>query len=218
VTKSRALARFAVAVAVALVVSVGLVGSASAHDVLISSNPADGATLATVPTTVTFTFDQPVQNFDPVVSLVGPDGKQYATGAPVISGNTVTGTVGAGPAGAYTAAYRIVSADGHPVTGEIHFTLGGDAAPASTGASGDASASGAATPAPSAVVSSGVSGSGLIAGPTSTAGTTVNAAPAVRSAGLSAWLWIGLVVAALVIAVAAVILLRRPGRGADRDY
>lgn len=116
------LVRVACAAVVAVTVGVGLAGPASAHDVLVASDPADGAALAKAPTSMTFTFDQPVQNFDPVVSLVGPDGRQYATGTPAISGNTVTGTVGTGPAGAYTAAYRIVSADGHPVTGEVHFS------------------------------------------------------------------------------------------------
>ncbi len=115
--------RLSVAGVLAIAIGVGLAGPASAHDVLISSDPANGGTLAKAPTSMTFTFDQPVQNFDPVVSLVGPDGRQYATGTPAISGNVVTGTVGTGPTGAYTAAYRIVSADGHPVTGEIHFTM-----------------------------------------------------------------------------------------------
>lgn len=118
-----ALTRLAVAAVLAAVAGVGLAGPASAHDVLISSDPADGSTLAKAPTSMTFTFDQPVQNFDPVMSLLGPDGRQYATGTPTVSGNVVTGSVGTGPAGAYTGAYRIVSADGHPVTGEVHFTM-----------------------------------------------------------------------------------------------
>src|ERR1700712_3576975 len=132
------LSGFVVALLMAIGVSVGLAGAAFAHDVLISSNPAENATVATAPSSISFTFDEPVQNFEPVVSLVGPDGKQYATGTPVISGNVVSGTVGPGPAGAYTAAYRIVSADGHPVTGEIHFTLAGDSevAPSAGVASG----------------------------------------------------------------------------------
>jgi methionine-rich copper-binding protein CopC len=167
------LARLAVTAFVVLTVGVGLAGSASAHDVLISSSPADGAALAKAPTSMTFTFDQPVQNFDPVVSLVGPDGRQYATGTPTISGNTVTGTVGTGPAGAYTAAYRIVSADGHPVTGEVHFSM---------------------------TVSGGATGAAL-------GGAAVAAS---SSGGLSGWLWAGLAVAAVLIAGAAVVLLRRP--------
>ena len=141
------LIRLAVAGLLAVSVGIGLAGPASAHDVLISSDPADGSTLSKAPTTMTFTFDQPVQNFDPVMSLVGPDGRQYATGTPSVSGSTVTGTVGTGPAGAYTGAYRIVSADGHPVTGQVHFqvtvsggatgaVIGGAAVPAAGSSSG----------------------------------------------------------------------------------
>ena len=199
----RSLARLAAALLLALGVMVGLVGSASAHDVLISSNPKDGATLSNAPTSITFTFDQPVQNFDPVVSLIGPDGKQYATGTPTISGNVVTGSVGSGPAGAYTAAYRIVSADGHPVTGEIHFTL-------TTGheASSPPSAAGSVVPGTTSP------GTGTSAAPPSIA------APRSGSGGLSAWVWIGLILAAVVVAAAGVVLLRRPAPGArpDKDY
>lgn len=173
--------RLAVAVALFVAVGVGLAGPASAHNVLISSDPADGSTLAKVLTSLTFTFDQPVENFDPVVSLVGPDGRQYATGTPTISGNVVTGVVGIGPAGAYTGAYRVVSADGHPVTGAVHFTV---------------SVSGGAT------------------------GAAVSGPGAASSSGLSGWLWAALAVAAVLIAVAAVLLLRRPrsGSAAGRDY
>jgi methionine-rich copper-binding protein CopC len=177
--------RLAVAAVVAVTVGVGLAGPASAHDVLVSSDPADGSTVAKTFNSMTFTFDQPVQNFDPVLSLVGPDGRQYATGTPTISGNTVTGSVGIGPVGAYTAAYRIVSADGHPVTGEVHFSM---------------------------TVSGGATGAAL-------SGTAVPAA-AGSSGGLSGWLWAGLAVAAVLIAVAAVLLLRRPRarQSASKDY
>lgn len=178
------LTRLAVAAVLAVTVGVGLAGPASAHNVLISSDPADGSRLAKVPSSLTFTFDQPVQNFDPVVSLVGPDGRQYATGTPTISGNVVTGTVGTGPAGRYTAAFRIVSADGHPVTGEVHFST---------------SVSGTATGA--------------------VAGGTAGSSAATSSGGLSGWLWAGLAVAAVLVAAAAVLLLRRPRAGTPTgDY
>ncbi len=182
--------RFVVAVVLVVGLGIGPAGSAAAHDVLISSDPSEGTTLKTAPAAVTFTFDQPVQNFDPVVSLVGPDGRQYATGTPVISGNVLTGSVATGPAGAYTAAYRVVSADGHPVTGEIRFTL---AVGAGSSAGPEAPTSGVPGPAAAAARSSG---------------------------GLSAWLWIGLIIAALLIAAAVVVLLRRPKSTAagDEDY
>ncbi len=203
----RRLLRIGILVIVMVGFSVGLAGPASAHDVLISSNPPDGASLTKVPASVTFTFDQPAQNFDSVVSLIGPDGKQYAAGKPSVSGNTVTGTVTAGPAGAYTAAYRVVSSDGHPVTGEVHFTLAGDNGPSSVASSGG---SPAASEAASAVASA--SAGGPAAQPPNSS--------AVRSdsSGLSAWLWIGLIAAAVVIAFAAVLLIRRPAsRGGKRN-
>jgi hypothetical protein len=222
VTKVRLLSRLVGALLITIGISVGFAGSASAHDVLISSNPADNATVQVAPTTVSFTFDQPIQNFDPVVSLVGPDGKQYATGSPQISGNVITGTVGVGPAGTYTAAYRIVSADGHPVTGQIHFTLAGDEGVPASGVAVSDSASG---PPGSGTTTAGAQPSGgaestttsaASAGPTS---GTVAAGPAAGSSGgLSAWLWIGLIVAALVIVTAGGLLWRRPARDRDSDY
>ena len=199
----RRLLRIGILVMVMVGFSVGLAGPASAHDVLISSNPPDGASLTKVPASVTFTFDQPVQNFDSVVSLIGPDGKQYAAGKPSVSSNTVTGTVTAGPAGAYTAAYRVVSSDGHPVTGEVHFTLAGDNGPSSVVSSGGS---------PAASEAASASAGGPAAQPPNSS--------AVRSdsSGLSAWLWIGLIAAAVVIAFAAVLLIRRPAsRGGKRN-
>jgi methionine-rich copper-binding protein CopC len=214
VTVVRAIGRIVGLLTVVAGICIGLAGSASAHNVLISSNPPDGAQLATVPTSVTFTFDQPVQNFDPVVSLIGPDGRQYATGTPTVSGSTVSGSVSAGPAGAYIAAYRVVSADGHPVTGQVHFSLEGDDGAVPT-VSGNASASTAGS-GPPASGSAAVS----VSAPSSSASLPAISGPQAGSGGLSAWLWIGLIAAAVVIAFAAVLLLRRPGGDRPRrnDY
>ncbi|MET3808014.1 methionine-rich copper-binding protein CopC [Nakamurella sp. UYEF19] len=212
-TVASLLARVAATTLIAVGLWLGLAGSASAHDVLVSSDPADGSTVAVAPTVITFTFDQPVQNFDPVVSLIGPDGKQYATGTPAISGNVVTGTVGAGPAGAYTAAYRIVSADGHPVTGEVRFTLAGDEGVPSGSAVGSPSVG---APSPAADSPSTGESSGVAPAPATEASA---AAPVASSGGLSTGLWIALVVAALVVAAAVIVLLRRPRtRSANKDY
>ena len=202
--------RFLAALILAVGLSVAVAGSASAHDVLISSTPVDGSTLQAAPSTITFNFDQPVQNYDPVIALIGPDGKHYESGTAQVNGNSVTGSVTSGPTGAYIASYRIVSADGHPVTGEVHFTLAAGATPATGPASGGTVASGAG--------SSGAVASAAV--PTASTSTAAASAPAATKAGLSAWIWIALIVAALVIVAAAVILLRRPAgvKSADKDY
>ena len=133
---------------------VGLAGPASAHNVLIASDPTEGATLQQAPTTVRLTFDQPVQDFEPIVTVVGPDGQRYESGAPVVDSTVVTAAVGALPvAGAYVIAYRVVSADGHPVQGEVHFELAAAAVASSAAGVSPAPASSAApdsTPAGSA--------------------------------------------------------------------
>src|SRR5689334_3328914 len=62
-----------------LIMTAGVVfaGPAAAHNVLISSDPTDGSTLQVAPTSVRLTFDQPVQDFEPVVTIIGPDGQRY---------------------------------------------------------------------------------------------------------------------------------------------
>ncbi len=129
---ARQLIRLTVVAVLTAVAAIGLAAPASAHNVLLSSNPADGAVLQTSPTTVQLTFDQPVENFEPVVSVLGPDGQRYESGTPQVDSTEVTAGVGALPgAGDYVIAYRVVSADGHPVQGEIRFRLD---APASSSA------------------------------------------------------------------------------------
>lgn len=127
-------ARLAAVVALVVGATVGLAGPALAHNVLTGSDPVDGAILTKAPSTITLTFDQPVQNFEPVMTVTGPNGNRFETGPPAILGNQASVPVnGAGPVGGYTASYRVVSADGHPVTGEIHYTLEAAAAGTATG-------------------------------------------------------------------------------------
>ena len=102
---------------------------ASAHNVLISSDPVDGSTVQTAPTSVSLTFDLPIQNLDPQLVVTGPNGNDFASAAPTIDSNVISVPLGPlGAAGVYQIAYRIVSADGHPVTGQLSFTLAAAAA------------------------------------------------------------------------------------------
>jgi methionine-rich copper-binding protein CopC len=99
-------------------------GTAFAHDVLIGSDPADGASLPVGPNQVTLRFDLPVQETFSTITVVGPDGGHFEAGPARVDGSTVTAPVRPlGPAGPYTIGYRIVSDDGHPLSGSIRFTL-----------------------------------------------------------------------------------------------
>ncbi|MGP4018575.1 copper resistance CopC family protein [Saccharopolyspora sp. 5N708] len=116
-----------VAVAVlALAALLGGAGTALAHNVLVSSDPADGAQLATGPREVRLTFDQPVRAGEGynTVNVVGPDGSYWTDGQVRVEGNSVIAPVRElGPAGVYTIGYRVLSNDGHPVPGKVTFTL-----------------------------------------------------------------------------------------------
>ncbi|TDV50864.1 copper resistance CopC family protein [Actinophytocola oryzae] len=99
---------------------------ASAHNTLVSSNPVENSSLDAGPQTVVLTFDQPVQEGEGLnsVAVTGPDGKQWQGGPADVDSNVVSAPVRElGPTGVYTIGYRIVSADGHPVSGKVTFTL-----------------------------------------------------------------------------------------------
>ncbi|MEO3794157.1 copper resistance protein CopC [Nonomuraea sp. B10E15] len=101
---------------------------AEAHNVLIGSDPEDGATLTSSPARVTLVFDQPVRQGYAQVGVTGADGSAWADGAAEIAAERVSVKVKPLAAGgSYVVGYRILSADGHPVTGKIGFSLAADA-------------------------------------------------------------------------------------------
>lgn len=97
---------------------------ASAHAALEGSSPQQGASLVALPDEVTFTFSQEM-SAPAYVMVRGPDGTALTSGDPVVQRNVVRQRLRASTAtGTYTMAYRAVSVDGHPVTGQIAFTVG----------------------------------------------------------------------------------------------
>ncbi|GAA2821484.1 copper resistance CopC family protein [Saccharopolyspora taberi] len=112
--------------ALSLAALLGGAGTALAHNVLVGSDPAEGAQLEVGPQQVRLTFDQPVRAGEGynTVNVVGPDGTYWTDGKVSVEGTSVTAPVRElGPAGVYTVGYRILSADGHPVPGKVTFTL-----------------------------------------------------------------------------------------------
>jgi copper resistance protein C len=97
---------------------------ASAHAMLVSAEPADGATLTAGPDRVSATFNQPLQANFAAMTVVGPDAKLWSTGEPTVQDAIVSVRMRPlGPAGSYTVNYRVTSADGHAVSGSWSFRL-----------------------------------------------------------------------------------------------
>ena len=101
------------------------VAPAGAHAELDSSDPVDGATLASAPSALTFTFGEDVLKQGNAVTLtVVESGTRLDLGPLSVDGAGVSvDWPAASPAGAFRAAYRVVSADGHPIDGSITFTV-----------------------------------------------------------------------------------------------
>ncbi|MDT0276040.1 copper resistance CopC family protein [Blastococcus goldschmidtiae] len=100
-------------------------GTALAHTGLQSSTPADGETLTAAPDAVTLTFSSAVASEFAQIAVTGPDGESVTSGEFTIDGAMVTQPVSTSGEGAYVVAYRVVSDDGHPVSGQLTFTLTG---------------------------------------------------------------------------------------------
>ncbi|MGA4993553.1 copper resistance CopC family protein [Nonomuraea bangladeshensis] len=117
--------------------------AAQAHNVLVGSDPRDGATLTAAPGRVTLVFDQAVRQGYAQIGVTGADGSSWADGDAVVAAERVSVKLKALPGGgAYVVGYRILSADGHPVTGKLTFTVAsaGPASPAPAEATPDAAA------------------------------------------------------------------------------
>jgi copper resistance protein C len=173
-------------------------GTAAAHDVVTGSDPAEGTTVATAPTQVSVTFDQAPQPGLATLTVVGPDGAHHEQGPVTTRGDVVSVPVGPLPtAGAYEIGYRIVSSDGHPVSGSIAFTLtnpspAGAAAPAAPG-----------TPTAAAPADPAHAGHADPTAPPSPA------ASADGDSGGGAPAWVFVVIALVVVAGAVALVLRR---------
>ncbi len=102
---------------------------AAAHAVLISTDPGQGAVIATVPATVSLTFGEPMVVAADGVRVYRPDGAEVDNGHAAALGSS--STVGVGlpggsdqPQGTYTVPWRVISADSHPVAGAFTFSVG----------------------------------------------------------------------------------------------
>ncbi|GLX03419.1 copper resistance protein CopC [Microbispora sp. NBRC 16548] len=189
----------ALAVPLLALLSVMLIATpARAHDVLVASDPKDGAVLGAMPASVTLTFDQAVRRDFARLAVTGPDGAHHEQGEITVDGRNVSIGVRTGtPAGAYAIGYRIVSNDGHPVTGAVKFTVtGGGAAPGAVTAPTATPAPGTANP---VTANPGA--------PTTGVGTA--------GQGGGSWVWGLLAVTAALLALCARVLVRHDRRLRD---
>ncbi|QNE37773.1 copper resistance protein CopC [Leifsonia shinshuensis] len=188
------------AVALALTPTV----AASAHDYLVQTSPASGATQTEQLDQVKLTFNDRVLDLggdgsSAILRVTDASGKHFETGCPTILDTTVSAPTALGAAGAYTVDWQVVSADGHTVSGSYGFTYkppAGTAAVPGTTAPGCTSSK--ATP-------------GAAPAPSSTASTAVpTKASSDGNLGLVIGIAIGIVALALIGVVILLLTRRKP--------
>jgi copper transport protein len=113
---------------------------ASAHASVVTTTPADGARLDTVPAQVTLEFNEAVSLGAGYARVLDGDGDRVDTGAAEVRDGVVTVPLRPDlPEASYVVTYRVVSADSHPVSGAFSFVVGtGELVPAGSVGSGDA--------------------------------------------------------------------------------
>lgn len=113
----------------------GTAVGAHAHSELLSSSPADGEALDVPPANVTLQFNEAISPAGLQVVAQGPQGP-VTLGTPIIEGaSVITPWPADAPGGDYRFAYRVVSADGHPIDGSISFSYAAGATSPDAGAS-----------------------------------------------------------------------------------
>lgn len=112
---------------------------ASAHAHLVKIDPADKAAVRTALTKVTLTFDEAMREPAAIV-VTDPTGARVDKGAAQVVDKIATAQLQVGKPGSYTIAYRVVSDDGHPVTGQTTFTYQPVGSPTPSAPAGEASA------------------------------------------------------------------------------
>jgi copper transport protein len=127
-----------VCVAVATIAVLLTAGVASAHANLASSDPANGATLATPPSQIRLTFTEPPDPSLSTIQVLDAGGTVLQTGAVALEPpRTLSASMRADmPDGVYTVSWRTVSTmDGHVTAGAFAFGVGKISGPITPGAS-----------------------------------------------------------------------------------
>jgi copper transport protein len=138
----------------AVLFSLLFVSPAAAHAELLSTTPANGDQLTKPPTEIRMTFTESVNLVDDGIRLVDHVGATVRTPDPTVNAQTLTWPMPADlPEGPYVVTWRVVSSDGHPISGAFSFGVGTAAAAvpgSSTGTDIPDTARGAAATTPTA--------------------------------------------------------------------
>ncbi len=125
---------FLAALLIAFGVVLATATPASAHDELLGSDPAADSSVDALPTQLTLTFSAEIADDEgaSVVEVTDAAGASLTDGTPTVHDNVLTQPLTGAASGAVTVLWKVVSSDGHPISGEFSFTVAGAPAPEPT--------------------------------------------------------------------------------------
>ncbi len=122
--RASALARLGAVLAITVLAWAVSTPPASAHAALDSITPVDGSVLQEPPAQIELVFNEELLAASVKVAVTDGSGDTVIRDRSEVSSATVSVSWNPDlPADTYTIAYRVVSGDGHPITGQSTFTL-----------------------------------------------------------------------------------------------
>jgi copper transport protein len=122
---STAVRRVTLLATLAVLFSLLFASPASAHAELVNTTPANGEQLTSPPTEIRMTFTESVNLLDGGMRLIDDVGTTVLTPDPTVDTRTVTWPMPSDlPEGPYVVTWRVVSSDGHPISGAFSFGVG----------------------------------------------------------------------------------------------
>ena len=181
---------------------------AQAHNFLVSSTPAAGELVTTLPETISVTTNGPLLDLSGAgagfaIQVTDAAGTFYGDGCLTVSGSTLSTPAALGAAGTYRVVWQVVSEDGHTVSDEFTFEWSpGPGFEPATGQGTPPACGNTETSDPTAEATTGAE-----------ATETPVAAPEHANANLTDVLWIGgAILAVLGAAAVALVVVARRGR------
>ena len=113
-----------VPVACVVLVMVGA-SPAGAHTDLVGASPAAGGQVTAPVGVVSLEFSSVLVPEVSRIEVIDEAGNELTAGPTAVLGSRATARLASSTAGEYEVAYRVVSADGHPVVGSFRFVVAG---------------------------------------------------------------------------------------------
>ncbi|MDE5053227.1 copper resistance protein CopC [Niallia taxi] len=101
------------------------ISNASAHAYIVNSSPSENESLDDSPTKATIEYNEKIQSGFAVLNVTNSAGEKVDEGNVIVEGKTISVDLKANLKNdVYTMEWRVVSADGHSITGLVPFSIG----------------------------------------------------------------------------------------------